>query len=264
MIEYIMNNTPGHGIIEAVSNPSIDRTVVEMIQNGRKIGVLYWTRSMRFLPGLKPHPKYFLSDELRTMEGKVTLHKTVTTGHLATSINPFHQIIFSDISDMKNLTMDEVYQRLTKDHRILPDTRTARRVTQNIMDDMYSRRNIVRYREAGEREYHFVIGKKLVSPPGGYTIVEFKNGYDPIAWQLMDIMKSYGTITRDKIIEYFVINIGWLKKTQTIDNYLSQLSDGTLWGYPVCKEKGKGNIQEVRRNHWRYEYPLEPFGQEPV
>jgi len=124
---------------------------------------------------------------------------------------------------------------------------------------MHSRANILKYNERGD--VYYVKGKPLTTD--AVHLIPYKRGYDPIAWQLVDFIRSYSEVNIGKINNFMMISLRWLTLMDRVDMYLDSLEKGKLWGVRVCSQPG-GNIEKIRENWYAYRYPLEPWGEESL
>jgi hypothetical protein len=55
-------------------------------------------------------------------------------------------------------------------------------------------------------------------------------------------------------------DIEWITDMETIDMYLDALEEGELWGERICANN-KGNIIKIRENWYKYQQPLQSWGE---
>ena len=259
--EYLIHEKPPHSLAEAVNNPQLWNSYIEVRDGPDLIHTLPMTERNKNMENLAPPPRYYLLEEIRTPEGEIPIEKTVPEFTLAPQMNPFHQIIFTIISDVGNPDLASIYKSIVNEYRVLPDNNISRDIVDKILITMHNHANILKYSEGGD--VYYVKGKPLTTD--AVHLIPFERGYDPIAWQLVDYIRSYSEVNRGKI-NYFMMNeqgIRWLTLMDRVDMYLDGLENGELWGVRVCSQKG-GNIKKIRENWYAYQYPLEPWGEKPL
>ena len=257
--EYIIHEKPPHSLAEAVNNPQIWNSYIDIMDGPDKIHTLPMTERNRSIA--VPPPRYYLLEEIRTPEGEIPIEKTVPEFTLAPQMNPFHQIIFTIISGMGNPDSASIYKSIVNEYRVLPDNVISRDIVDQMISTMRSRAYILRYKEGGD--VYYVKGKPLTTD--AVYLIPYKRGYDPIAWQLVDFIRSYSEVNIGKI-NYFMMNEGgirWLTLMDRVDMYLNALEKGKLWGVRICSQPG-GNIEKIRENWYAYRYPLKPWGEEAL
>lgn len=222
-------------------------------------GYLPMTERNAYNKDNKPPAQYYVLEEMRTPEGLIIIEKTVPQNTLTPQIVPFHQIMYSIVTDIGRAKVETIYKGLVKDYRVLPDNEISRDIMQKMIKLMDSRAQLLYYVENGI--FHYIRGKPLESD--AMHLIDFQRGYDPIAWQILDFIKSYGRTSRDQINSFITIDIGWLTQTDIVDQYLRDLEKGEMWGARICSQKG-GNIERVREHEYQYRYPLEPWGEATV
>ena len=257
--EYLIHEKPPHSLAEAVNNPKLWNSYIEVKDGPDLLHILPMTDRNRNMKNLAPPPRYYLLEEIRTPEGVIPIEKTVPEFTLAPQINPFHQIIFTIISEVGNIDLASIYKSIVTEYRVLPDNTVSRDVIDKIIATMHSRANILKYNERGD--VYYVKGKPLTTD--AVHLIPYKRGYDPIAWQLVDFIRSYSEVNIGKINNFMMISLRWLTLMDRVDMYLDSLEKGKLWGVRVCSQPG-GNIEKIRENWYAYRYPLEPWGEESL
>ena len=257
--EHLIQNKEPYSLAEAVNNPQIHNSCINVMDGPDLKYVLPSTE--RNLSIAVPPPEFYLLEEIRTPEGVIAIEKTVPEFTLAPQMNPFHQIIFTIISERGNPDPASIYKSIVTEYRVLPDNMIARKVIDKMMTTMRERAHILKYKEGGD--VHYVKGKPITTE--AVHLIPYKRGYDPIAWQLVDYIRSYSEVNRGQINHYMMSEEGirWLTITDRVDMYLDSLEKGELWGVQVCSQPG-GNIEKIRENWYAYRYPLEPWGEKPL
>lgn len=237
-----------------MNDPTLENSEIEVRDGSGIIDIMPMTERNKMRDDLKPPPEYYLQDEIRTPEGVVPIEKTVPEKNLAPKINPFHQIIYSIVSDLGFIDENTIYDSLVKEYRIFPDTDIAFDIVNKIIKTMHDRAIILEHVEKGVK--HYVKGRPLTTEE--VHLISFKRGYDPIAWQIMDFIEGYSKASRDMIDKFIILDLGWLTKMGSVDMYLNNLCIGEIWGQRVCSTK-EGNIESIRENWYQFKNPLEPW-----
>ena len=259
--EYLIHEKPPPSLAAAVNNPQLWNSYIEVRDGPDLLHILPMTERNKSMKNLAPPPHYYLLEEIRTPEGVIPIEKTVPEFTLAPQMNPFHQIIFTIISETGNPDLTSIYKSIVNDYRVLPDNMISRNIIDKMMTTMHNRANILKYNEEGG--VYYVKGKPLTTD--AVNLIPYKRGYDPIAWQLVDFIRSYSEVNRGKI-NYYLMNEGgirWLTLMDRVDMYLDSLENGELWGARVCSQPG-GNIEKIRENWYAYRYPLQPWGERAI
>jgi len=208
---------------------------------------------------LKPPPGYYLVEEMITLDGSVKLEKTVPQHTLVPGVNPYHQIIYAIVSELGKVRIETIYKSLIKEYRVMPDTGIARQAIDDIIEIMDYRAHLLYYIEKGV--FHYKAGRSLDVEEVHF--IDFKPGYDPIAWHILDAIKNNHTMNRDMINEFIMKDMGWITSMNSLDYYLESLEKGELWGANICSQE-TGNILRVRENTYQYQYPLESWGEKTL
>jgi len=257
--EHLIKNKVPHSLAEATNNPTLKNSYIE-VWDGPDLK-FFLPSTERNLSIAKPSPEFYLSEEIRTPSGVIAIEKTVPDFTLAPRMNPFHQIIFTIISEMGNPDPASIYKSIVNEYRVLPDNMKAREIIDKMMKTMHESVQILRYEKGGDIRY--VKGDPITTD--AVHLIPYKRGYDPIAWQLVDFIRSYSEVNIGKINHYIMSEEGirWLTLTNRVDMYLDSLEKGKLWGVRVCSQPG-GNIEKIRENWYAYRYPLESWGEESL
>ena len=257
--EYIIDPLPGHDMADAVENPQLWNSRIKIMDGRTLIGYLPMTERNAYRKDLRPPPQYYILEEMRTPEGLIPIEKTVPENTLTPQVNPFHQIIYAIVANVGRAKIETIYKGLVNEYRVLPDNAISHGVMIEIIKLMDSRAQLLYYVENGI--FHYIRGKPLDTDE--VHLIDFQRGYDPIAWQILDFIKSYGHVSQEQINNFIIISIGWLRQIDSIGLYLKGLEKGELWGESICSQKA-GNIERVRENEYQYKYPLEPWGEKTV
>ena len=253
--EYLIEPLPGFSIAEAVEDRQLWNSRVKVMDGRAIIDYLPMTEINASRSDLKPPPEYFLLEEVRTTEGLVPIEKTVSENTLVPFLNPFHQIIYTIVSNIGNTRPESIRKGLIDNYRVFPDTEIARDVIDKLIDTMDTRAHILHYVKDGV--FYYRRGRPLEADE--VHMIDFQRGFDPIAWQILDIIKNYGRVERAEISNFIMLSYGWLTQMTSVDDYLIALEEGELWGKRICSQNG-GNIEKIRKNEYLYKFPLDSWG----
>lgn len=252
-MERLIKAKPGFSIIEAVNNPTYENSEIHIMDGERLIDVLPMI-PCNYGDDLKAPPEYYNEDKVQTADGVVPIEKIIPDKTLAHGINPFHQIIYSIVSDINYIGRETIFKSLVHEYKVFPDTDVAFRIVGGILDTMHKYAIILRHYENGELFY--VKGRE--STTDDVYLVDFREGYDPIAWQIMNLIEEGGRVSRSRIRRMVLLDLGWLRHMSSLEMYLNNLELGELWGYRVCPGNG-GNIEMVGDDFYIFKNSLEPW-----
>lgn len=174
--------------------------------------------------------------------------KIIPSGYICAGIDPYYQLIWIGLGE-RNLTADDITDIMIYDFMVVPDNKKSREFIKDKIDEMdrmgyllkdirtYGLKKVVFYRK----------GIDLVTEDMMY---EFKKGYEPNMFHIMEILKDAGS--EGELIENlkneFIYVRKWIK------------NEKILWDYLMLLES-MGNIK-LSEDRAVYLKPLIPYKNE--
>jgi len=254
---YTIRARPGFLSNEVALNPMNHNSWVEVRDGNQLIDLLPMTERHARRDELQPAPETFLAEEMRTPEGLIPIERIIPDFNLLTHINPFYQIVYGIVSDAGELTMDGIYESLVKSYMVLPDNKkNVYPVVKEIVRRMHQHAFLVYYEDRKRKAYYYMKAKKMLAED--VYLVQYKRGFDPIAYQIMDFIQGFSSVEYGRLEKYMLYQIGFLRNPQDLRDYLFNLMKGKLWGARVSADPNEGNIR-IRKTWVEYLHPLEPW-----
>lgn len=254
---YTIRARPGFLPNEVVMNPMMHNSWCEVRDGSQIIDLLPMSDRHARREELQPAPETFLAEEMRTPEGLIPIERVVPDFNLLTHINPFYQIIYGLVSDAGELTIDGIYNSLVKSYMVLPDKpKTVRPMVEELVRRMNQFAFLVKYQDAKRKAVFYLKAKKMLAED--VYLVQYRRGFDPIAYQIMDFIQGYSTVEYGKLEKYILYQIGFLRNPSDLRDYLFNLQKGILWGVRVSGSSTEGNIK-IQKTWLEFLQPLEPW-----
>lgn len=235
--EYIRTAQPGFSIEEAIEQPTPENAVIVKYESGLRKEYIEWNPLTEHMYSPKPDPRYFKPTKIVMRAGEQILGKEVPPGFLTAGMNPFYQIIFHVIKRGGITSEEDIIRAVLGEERIFSESDEdaipiIRRVLQKMNEGDYY---ILRH------EGKWKPGFEL---PRAYHLVEYRRGYDPFEYHIMQFVEGRDIVSLDEIYRYIIEYLGWLKTPSKVDYYLEKLLRG-------------GNLMKVQQNFFKFRLPLE-------
>ena len=185
----------------------------------------------------KPDPRYFRQKTAVMRAGEKILKKPLPDDMLTAKTNPFIQIIYKIVKRGGITSKEDIVRSLVNEERVFSIAdKTAIQTVEGILDYMNSEEFYLL-----KHEGKLKIGFEL---PKTYHLVEYKRGYDPFEYHIMQFAENRGMVSRDELYGYIIEYLGWLKTPTKVDMYIDRLIE-------------KGYLKKIQRNYFQYIRPLE-------
>jgi len=245
MPEYIKTNRVGHSLDDAIERSSPENAVILKYEGGLRKEYIEYNPLTQHMYKPTIDQRYFKRKKIVMRAGEEVMDKDTPPNMLTAGVNPFIQIIYKVVQRGGITSFEDIVRALINEERVFPKSdENAIKIIEGIIDYM----NRGEKGEAGE--YYLLLHKGKLKTgfdiPKSYHLVEYKRGYDPFEYQIMDITEGKGLIKRSEIYAYIVEYLEWMKQLSKIDMYIQRLID-------------KKNLEKVQDNYFQYVRPLEPY-----
>jgi len=245
MPEYIKTNRLGYSLDDAIERSSSENAEIIKYEGGLRKEYIEYNALTQHMYNPKIDQRYFRRKKIVMRAGEEVMDKETPPDMLTAGVNPFVQIIYKVVQRGGITSFEDIVRALLNEERVLPsgDERSIK-IIEGIID----------YMNKGEKgeggDYYLLLHKGKLKTgfeiPKSYHLVEYKRGYDPFEYQIMDITEGKGLIKRSEIYAYITEYLEWLKSLSKVDMYIQRLVD-------------KGNLKKVQDNYFRYVRPLESY-----
>ena len=247
MSEYIKTNRLGESLDDAIERSNSENAIIIKYEGGLRKDYIEYNPLTQHMFNPKIDPRYFKRKKIVMRAGEEVIDKDIPPDMLTAGVNPFIQIIYKVVQRGGITSHEDIVRALLNEERVFSAS------------DKYSIETIegiIRYMNEGEGKgerggdfYLLIHNGKLKTGfdlPKSYNLVEYKRGYDPFEYHIMDIAEGRGLIKRSEIYAYITEYLEWLKSLSKIDMYIQKLVD-------------KGNLKQVQNNYFQYVKPLESY-----
>lgn len=236
-MEYIKTNRPGYGLDEAIEQTSPENAVIVKYESGLRVEYIEWNLLTETMYRPKPDPRYFKLEKIVMRAGEQMLGREIPPNMLTANMNPFIQIIYRIVLRGDITSHEDIIRSLVSEERVFSESDP---------DAVHVIDGILKY--MNKEKYYLLLheGKLKVGfeLPKAYHLVEYKRGYDPFEYHIMDYVEGRSLVSAGEVYAYIMEYLGWLKTSMIVDYYLDRLVE-------------KKNIIRVQRNFYRYNAPLE-------
>jgi len=245
MPEYIKTNRLGCSLDDAIERSTSENAIIVKYEGGLRKEYTEWNPLTQHMFNPKIDQRYFKRKKIVMRAGEEVIDKDTPPDMLTAGVNPFIQIIYKVVQRGGITSHEDIVRALLKEERVFPAS------------DEYSIEtieDIIKYMNEGEKGeggdfYLLIRNGKLKTGfdlPKSLHLVEYKRGYDPFEYHIMDFAEGRGLIKRSEIYAYITEYLEWLKSLSKVDMYIQKLID-------------KGNLKKVQKNYFRYIKPLESY-----
>ena len=237
MTEYIKTARPGFTIDEAIEQSTSESAVIVKYESGLRKEYIEWNLLTEHMYNPKPDPRYLKQTKIVMRAGEQILGKDVPPGFLTAGLNPFYQIIYHIIKRGTITSEEDIIRALVGEERVFSESdEDAILIVKGILKNM------------NEGKYYVLKHDDQWKPgfelPKAYHIVEYRRGYDPFEYHIMQFIEGRDLVSTDEIYGYIMEYLSWLKTPSKIDYYIEKLLK-------------KGNIVKIQRNFFRFRHLLE-------
>ena len=245
MPEYIKTNRLGYSLDDAIERSNSENAVIIKYESGLRKDYIEYNPLTQHMFNPKIDQRYFRRKKIVMRAGEEVMDKDTPPDMLTAGVNPFIQIIYKVVQRGGITSYEDIVRALLKEERVFSAS------------DEYSIgtiEGIINYMNKGEKGeggdfYLLLHNGKLKTGfdlPKSYHLVEYKRGYDPFEYHIMNIAEGRGLIKRSEIYEYITEYLEWLKSLSKVDMYVQRLVD-------------KGNLKKVQKNYFQYVKPLQSY-----
>jgi len=245
MPEYIKTNRLGESLDDAIERSTSENAVILKFEGGLRKDYIEYNPLTQHMYNPKIDPRYFKRKKIVMRAGEEVMDKDIPPDMLTTGVNPFIQIIYKVVQRGGITSNEDIVRALLNEERVFSAS------------DKYSIgtiEGIIRHMNEGETgegdDFYLLLhnGKVKIGfdLPKSYHLVEYKRGYDPFEYHIMDTAEGRGLIKRSEIYDYITEYLEWFKSLSKVDMYIQKLID-------------KGNLKQVQKNYFRYIKPLESY-----
>lgn len=245
MPEYIKTNRLGYSLDDAIERSTSENAVIIKYEGGLRKEYIEWNPLTQHMHNPKIDPRYPRRRKIVMRAGEEVIDKDTPPDMLTAGVNPFFQIIYKVVQRGGITSYEDIVRALLNEERVFSAS------------DKYSIETIegiINYMNEGEDgeggDFYLLLHKGKVKIgvdlPKSYHLVEYKRGYDPFEYHIMDIAEGKGLIKRSEIYEYIMEYLEWLESLSKVDMYIKKLVD-------------KGNLGQVQKNYFQYVKPLESY-----
>jgi len=237
MPEFIKTNRPGYALEEAMERTNKENAIIVRYESGLRKEYIEWNPLTEHIYHPKVDPRYYRNKTLVMRAGEEVIEKEVPADMLTAGMNPFIQIIYKVVHRGGITSKEDIIRSLLNEERVFPASeKHSLRIIEGILEYM------------NENEYYLLKhGEKLkvgFELPKSYHLVQYKRGYDPFEYQIMDLAESRGMVSRDEVYSYIIEYLEWMKSVSKIDMYLERLLKS-------------GNLKKIQKNYFQFNRPLE-------
>jgi hypothetical protein len=245
MPEYIKTNRPGYDLDDAIERSSPENAVIIKYEGGLRKEYIEYNALTQHMYNPKIDQRYFRRKKIVMRAGEEVMDKETPANMLTAGVNPFIQIIYKIVKRGGVTSYEDVVRALLNEERVFPsEDETSIEIIEKIIE----------YMNEGEKgeggDYYLLLHKGKLKVgfdlPKSYHLVEYKRGYDPFEYHIMDLAEGRGLIKRSEIYQYITEYLEWMKSLEKVDMYIQRLID-------------KGNLKKVQDNYFRFLKPLESY-----
>jgi len=244
MPEYIRTNNTGYSLTDAVERPNSSNAVIIKYEGGLRKEYIEWSPLTEHMYRPKTDPRYFKKQKLVMRAGEQIISKEIPSNMLTAGISPYIQIIYHIVKRGGITSHEDIIRALLNEERIFS---AANKYATEEIEDILQYMNEGSKDEEGGPFYLLKHSGKLklgFELPSSYHPVEYKKGYDPIEYHIMQLAEGHGMLSREEVYDYLINYLGWLKSPGKVDMFLERLIE-------------KKNLLKVQRNYFQYVKPLE-------
>ena len=245
MPKYIKTNRLGASLDDAIERSNSENTVIVKYEGGLRKDYIEWNPLTQHMFNPKIDQRYFKRKKIVMRAGEEVIDKDTPPDMLTAGVNPFIQIIYKVVQRGGITSHEDIVRALLKEERVFSAS------------DEYSIETIegiINYMNKGEKgaggDFYLLLHngklKTGFALPKSYHLVDYKRGYDPFEYHIMDTAEGRGLIKRSEIYAYITEYLEWLKSLSKVDMYIQRLID-------------KGNLKKVQENYFQYVRPLESY-----
>jgi len=237
MPEYILTAKTGYTLDEAIEQTSQKNATIVKYESGLRKEYIEWNLLTAHIYSPKPDPRFFKQQHIVTRSGEQVTGKDIPPGMLTAGMNPFYQIIYHIILRGKVTTIEDIVRSMLAEERVFSESdEDAIDIIKAIIETMHDGPYyLLKHAEKWK------VGYEL---PKAYHLVEYRRGYDPFEYYIMQFIENHGMASVEEIYGYIMEYLQWLKTPTKIDYYINRLVK-------------KGNIIRIQRNFYRFNRPLE-------
>jgi hypothetical protein len=235
MSECIIVPKLGTDLSVAVEHPTFENALIIEYRGSRIAGIHDVTPDSLYRLKPKPPPEYYKKE---TVMRQQPLTKSLAPGHLVQGLNPFEQLIWATAREHGSVTEEDIVRSLILDYRVLPNTSHSRRAIKALIKKMRSEAFLLQ-----KKDKKYATG---LIPTGGMYLIPYKEGYNPMEYQIVSYVENRGIVARSEIQEYIMRHLEWTTNPGDLDKYIER----------VIK---KGAIRELQDGYFEYQKPLEQF-----
>lgn len=244
MPEFIKTNRTGHSLDDAIERTNSHNAQIVRYEGGLRKEYIEWNPLTEHMYHPKIDPRYFKKKKLVMRAGEQIMFKELPPDMLTAGISPYVQIIYKIVQRGGITSHEDIVRAMLNEERVFS---SADKYSVDIIEDIIKYMNKGSEKEEGGPYYllkhsgRLKVGFEL---PKSYHLVEYKKGYDPIEYHIMQLAKGRGMLSREEIYDYLISHLAWLKTPTKVDMFLERLVK-------------KVNLQRVQRNYFQYVKPLE-------
>lgn len=239
MPEYILSNKPGFLLEDAIENPNSKNAIIIEYEYGVRSGYKPYNTQTRHIFQPKPDPRYRRKERLVGRVDEQDIEKPTPPDMLVSGVNPFFQIIYRVVQRGGITSIEDIVRALLREERVFSsEDEDSIEIIEKIVAHMNTEHYYILL-HAGKVKTGFEL------PKGGH-LVEYKKGYNPFEYHIMQFAENKGEISREEIYKYISEYLGWLKTLTLIDEVIDRLME-------------KSNLKQIQKNYFRFVKPLETF-----
>ncbi len=126
----------------------------------------------------------------------------------------YFQIIYEIAKSEVFISIDDIFRSLVEDYGVMTKEPFCREYVKNLVDEMNEKGHLLPHKG----EY-----KAVIPIEGNNRYIKLKEGFDPIAYHIVNTVKNRGGISRKDLKTYMVEGIGIVGNSKIFDWYIDEL-----------------------------------------